>query len=597
MKKCMFVVTLVSLGLLVGQAGAQDSKPWPMWEFETDGDLEGWRAATNGQISADVKDGALVVDVVANAGDPWIWGPESGPHEAESVTGFLAKMRHTADPTGGGGRQFFIFPIGPHQFISWNPPAPDPTDGVVYVDLATDPPEKWTGLIRSIRFDFSNISEPYQVEIDWIRPEGLYIRNETMAYWDFTNDKILAWDLVGNADNFNFDEQVIVDSMEYALALTGDGTAQGLSQSVKGGADMILGKRLVVMGAVNIPTDAPDTKVTVRVVEKVNGTENVTEMDVEVAAAGDYVDFTTGPFASLKAIPEVRDNVSIEVLVTAPSGKVVYLDSIFVNAMEPVRTTGWPVNCVKLAAGQAIAVDGVVSAAEYQGAQAMVINTNTAAGVDPFFPLSEHDMTNRIGGQWGATPVEDFNGVYYMMWDDEALYVAVACEDDSYQFVGPGANEGDALQFTITETPFEIEPGYLYIPTVAPAGADGNPVAQNNFPGPFIQTDLFAQAGTEVAGSVDAASQNWMVEVKIPWSAMQGDFKGDSEAQTKFPPQIGDTIGFNVVAHDYDLDDDGNPEQQLMASTHGGDWPWSPWPWKAADEASQEAMTFVGPAQ
>jgi hypothetical protein len=105
---------------------------------------------------------------------------------------------------------------------------------------------------------------------------------------------------------------------------------------------------------------------------------------------------------------------------------------------------------------------------------------------------------------------------------------------------------------------------------------------------------------TRYAGSVDEDTQNWMVEVKIPWAAMQGDFKGDKDDDGKnvFPPDLLDKIGFNIVAIDFDVDADGNPQHQVLASTHGGSWPWAPWPWALPEDATQETLTFIeAPAQ
>jgi hypothetical protein len=463
-------------------------------------------------------------------------------------------------------------------------------NGVVFIDLVTEPPERWAGLINSIRFDFSNLAEAYTVEIDWIRPESLYISNETFSLWDWADNKIADWELIGDAANFDFDEQEIVDSLNYSLALTGSGSAQGLAQPIKGAAGMELGSRIVVMGAINVPAGSWDanSKLTVRVLESSATGDHVSEINLTASEANGWVDFTTGPFTALQVPTADRSGASIEILVTSPAGKVVYLDSLFVNVLDPVRTTGWPVNCVKLAADQTITIDGVVTAEEYGGAQAIVINADTVGGVDPHSPLSIHDTLNLNPGQWGGTPVEDFSATYYVMWDDEALYVAVSCEDDTYRFVGPEAFAGDALQFTISQSPFTREVGSLFIPTVVPAGPDGSPVAANAFAGPFLQTDLFAHAMTQAAGSVDATTQNWAAEVKIPWAAMQADLGG------AVPPQIGDTIGFNVLAIDYDLDRDGNPELQVFSSTHAGNWPWAPWPFGPADEPTQETLTFVG---
>ena len=588
MKKLIQTLMFISITLHAAQAGAQVAEPWPFWEFNTNGDVEGWGPTGNGQVAGfEARDGNLVIDIVAVAGDAFVSSP-GGPYDSTAVTGFLAKMRHSIDPTGGTARQFYFFPRGAgHNNIGWNPPAKDPLNGVVYIDLVTTPPDRWAGnLINQIRYDFSNLPTAYTVEVDWIRPEGLYIQNETFNLWDFENDKIANWNLVGDAANFNFDEQEIVDSMTFSLALTGNGTAQGLGQSIKGGADMELGSRIVVMGAINVPAGSwdADSTLTVRLRESSANGDVVSDIDLAVSETDGWVDFTTGPFAALGMLAAERIEASVEILATSAVDKVVYLDSLFVNVLDPVRTTGWPVSGVKLAAGQTIAIDGVVTPEEYLGAQAIVINANTVGAVDPHSRLSIHQALNRYA--WGDTPVTDFSATYYVMWDEEALYVAVSCEDDTYQFMGPEAFAGDALQFTIGPSPYTRDS--LFIPTVAPAGQDGSPVAANAFPGPFIQTDLFAHALTEFAGSVDTTTQNWTAEVKIPWDAMQADLGG------VVPPQIGDTFGFNVVAIDYDLDVDGHPQVQVFSSTHASEWPWSPWPFDTNGAPTQETLTLVG---
>lgn len=578
---------LMAICVLLLTATSWAALPWPMWEFEQDGNLEGWIRTGNGHISGfEVRDGKLVVDIIANAGDAFITSP-FGPYAADDVTGFYAKMQHSVEPSGGG-RQFFMFPAsGPFKWITWEPPVADPTDGVVYVNLfGENRPEEWKNDIGTIRFDFSNIGEAYTVEIDWIRPEGLFVENESLEYWDNVNNKILAWDPVGDQANFNFDEQGTVNTQDFALGLTGSGTEQGLGQAIKGGAGMEVDTEIFVMGAINIPADAwdADSKVTVRVREKNAGVDQVSEVDVDVSAANDWVEFASDPL-KLQLEAAARTDTVVEVLVTSASGKVVYLDTIFVNAVAPPKTPGWPVNCVKLAAGQEIVIDGVVTPAEYQGVQPMVINANTSWNVeDPYMPRYLHQM---LGGNWGNTGTDDFSATYFMMWDDSALYVAVSCADDNYQFAGPNANNGDALQFTITATANERNyDSKMYIPTIAPRGMSGQAVAQNNLPGPFIQTDLFAHAGTQFAGSVNDATQDWMVEVKIPWTALQ-----EGLGTGVFPPSVFDQIGFSVITIDYDVDFDGNPELHSIGSTHPGDWPWSPWPW--SEDNTQETMTFI----
>jgi len=62
---------------------------------------------------------------------------------------------------------------------------------------------------------------------------------------------------------------------------------------------------------------------------------------------------------------------------------------------------------------------------------------------------------------------------------------------------------------------------------------------------------LFAE-GTEVAVAVDAASQGWTVEVKIPWATIDTGF-----SDPNILPGFGDESDFSVVAIDKDIDETG----------------------------------------
>ena len=62
----------------------------------------------------------------------------------------------------------------------------------------------------------------------------------------------------------------------------------------------------------------------------------------------------------------------------------------------------------------------------------------------------------------------------------------------------------------------------------------------------FLGVKAASIIGTKV-GCVGHLCQDWMVEVRIPWSAMQGDFVTDV-----FPPNVGDSVGFSVLGIDYD---------------------------------------------
>ena len=264
---------------------------------------------------------------------------------------------------------------------------------------------------------------------------------------------------------------------------------------------------------------------------------------------------------------------------------------------------GWPINCVKLRAGQTITIDGVVTAAEYDGAQPVVINANTATGIDPYQPQYRHQMFGApfLPNQWRDTSLDDFSATYYVMWDDEALYVAVSVQDDSYQ--GRDRFEsvnyaGDTLQFTISATPYDSHAPSLYIPTIAPRSkTTGRAVAnRHGRSDAFIKKDLFGDPCDPAlyAGSVNDETQDWMVEVKIPWRLMTGDFAGDlvngdadGNNRDVFPPQLQDQIGFNIIAADSD-EVGGQAKMQFFATNHVGAWPW-----KFVGDKTQETLTFI----
>jgi hypothetical protein len=240
--------------------------------------------------------------------------------------------------------------------------------------------------------------------------------------------------------------------------------------------------------------------------------------------------------------PDERGHLSVQLFSQMPQGEPIYLDDVFVTveAVEPV--SAWPVNSVRLADGQEIVIDGNVSAEEYAGAQVLVLNAETLTAEDTYFEAVIH--AGQLSDQATETSLEDFNATYYFMWDDTYFYAAVSAQDDNYSFVGPSPNSSDALQFVFGQTAEEEVTANMYIPTVAPDDGSGNPLAKNDFDG-WITRDIMAQA--EYAGSVDPNTQDWTVEVKIPWSAMQGDFETDV-----FPPNVGDSIGFSLLGIDYD---------------------------------------------
>jgi len=264
---------------------------------------------------------------------------------------------------------------------------------------------------------------------------------------------------------------------------------------------------------------------------------------------------------------------------------------------------GWPINCVKLRTGQTITIDGVVTPAEYDGAQPVVINTHTATGIDPYQPRCRHQMFGApfLPNQWRDTSLDDFSATYYVMWDADALYVAVSVQDDSFQ--GRDSFEssnyaGDTLQFTISATPYDSHAPSLYIPTIVPRSkTTGRALANKHGRGDaFIKKDLFGDPcePSVYAGSVNDETQDWMVEVKIPWRVMTGAFAGDlvngdadGNNRDVFPPQLQDQIGFSIIAADAD-EGGGRAQLQFFATTHVGAWPW-----KFIGGKTQETLTFI----
>jgi len=215
---------------------------------------------------------------------------------------------------------------------------------------------------------------------------------------------------------------------------------------------------------------------------------------------------------------------------------------------------GWPVNCVRLSPGQTITLDGVVTPQEYDGAQAFIINGQTVDAPDLYLPY----VHNAKSAADDNPSLEDFSVTYYFMWDDEFLYVAATATDDNNQQYGTTPNHMDCLQFCLAASPQETVQNQIYIPTVAPADQNGNILAKTDF-GNFILAQVAEQS--EIAGGVDPDTQDWVIEMAIPWDNMIGDFnadlaKGDSDGNGRnvFPPLFGDVVGF--VAFGIDVDSD-----------------------------------------
>ena len=234
-------------------------------------------------------------------------------------------------------------------------------------------------------------------------------------------------------------------------------------------------------------------------------------------------------------------------------GLIIVLCLILTNAAR-CDDPGWPVNCVKLSPGQTITIDGVVTPNEYNGAQELIINKQTLDAPDLHLPY----VHNGSSSADDDPSLEDFSVTYYFMWDDQFLYVAATATDDINQQYGTTPNHMDCLQFCLAASPQEQDRSQIAIPTVAPADGNGNILAKTDF-GNWLPAQVAEES--EIAGGVDPDTQDWVLEMAIPWDNLIGDFsadlaKGDSDGNGRnvFPPYPGDVVGF--VAFGIDVDSD-----------------------------------------
>jgi hypothetical protein len=125
-------------------------KPQSDWQFNTDGDLEGWTA--NGYLKVDVKDGLLLGE--ATGPDPVLQGP-GVQIEADRIQCLTIRMRSDSDDhaqlfwstatssiSEGNSLRFKVIGDGQlHDYV---------------LDLTNSP--QWRGLVTSLRFDPSTKS-------------------------------------------------------------------------------------------------------------------------------------------------------------------------------------------------------------------------------------------------------------------------------------------------------------------------------------------------------------------------------------------------------------------------------------------------------
>jgi hypothetical protein len=590
--------------MLILIAGAYGS------EFNDNGNFERWAAE---QATLDVNDGKLVVTTPAASNTPRLSSSPGVPYDASVVTGMYAKMRMSVAHTDFAENdltrtqlRFFNSEDGVANVKFLPPEDPNQAD-VVFIDLSDQ--LDWQGMVDVFYFDLPRRApNDFQIEFDWIRLEGLYLKNESFEYWDNENDKIAGWTAsaaYGFPDPMDPNQ---VNLRDYAAAVTGTGNSESITQDIRDGLTLPEGQRMLVEAALLVPADAAGTEVVVHVAEQGQDGQWTTGAAVAVDTSDDYS--VTSSEVTLALEPADRTGLRVEVSIMSPAGAVVYLDDIFIAALPALREPavdakqGWPVNCVKLSAGQEITIDGVVTPEEYVGAQAIVINAETAYGIDPYDPNYTHAMqlgANANKAFWQRTSLEDFNGTYYVMWDDENLYVACSVQDDVYAYDGPTPNKSDCLQFIITAGIYDTVKPNMYIPTIAPADATGNLQAESVFnPANYFDYPIFQETEVLVAGMVDADTQDWTVELKIPWVVLVGDFPGDlvkgdldGNGRDVFPPVVGDTIGFAIMVKDHD-----GPGQNFLSGTHPGFWPWQHGGRMTPDGVqTQEALTFVAAPQ
>ncbi|MHC4228324.1 MAG: DOMON domain-containing protein [Planctomycetota bacterium] len=525
------------------------------WEFNTPGDTEGWPTPNAERITYfDVNDGSLLLDFPAGTFDPYFFSAP-GPYYAENVGGVAVRMKWTGDDADRQKAQHaaYWFPVeGGHGSKGWSIPAIGEWF-VAYINTGG----LWEGWINNFRLDFGHYDSLVLVDIDWIRFYDEYITNNGFG------TSLEPWTKQGAGDISAFslatDQKV---SGETSLGIEGLGSDKfhAVAQTVEEWDRIPKGAALTLRGTYYVPADSWDENsvLWLRVKEYDGNVENLT-----AALTTPVLDAWTPFEYTLETVyePEDRTTIQVQLFSKTPLGKMIYVDDVFLTVVAaeqaPEHEFTWPVNSVKLADGQQITIDGQVSAAEYAGAQALVFNAETVAGPDPYFEGVTH--AGQLHGQATETSLDDFNGTYYFMWDDTHFYAAVSAQDDNYSFVGPFPNSSDTLQFVFGQTTAEAAASNMYIPTIAPDDGTGSPFAKSDFGG-WINKDIMAQS--EYAASVDPATQDWTVEVKIPWTAMQGDFAADV-----FPPNVGDSVGFSVLAIDYD---DGG----LGWFAANGDFPW-----------------------
>lgn len=351
---------------------------WPYhkshFEFNTPGDHEGWRPSgapgerfTFFDVNVvDVNDGgvgALLLDFPAGTFDPFITGPP-GPFHTNRISGVAARMRFSgteADRVLPQHWAYWFYAAGGNDRAKYQIPVADEWF-VTYI------PCDWSNWITRFRLDFGHYAGITLLDIDWIRPYGHYLSNN-----GFT-DNLDDWG--GGTESITLsDEQVC--SAPTALQIQGAGRIHAAAQPLEKWDSIAQGAEVTVRGVYYVPSETwdPSGLIWFRINEY-NGTrENMSPSEAGAPAALDrWVPFEE----TITTIhtPEARTHLTVQLFSNAPAGTVIYVDDVFaeVIASSEPEAAAWPVNCVKVAPGQTITIDGTVSAAEYAGAQALILN-------------------------------------------------------------------------------------------------------------------------------------------------------------------------------------------------------------------------------
>ncbi len=199
-------------------------------------------------------------------------------------------------------------------------------------------------------------------------------------------------------------------------------------------------------------------------------------------------------------------------------------------------------------------VDGVINAAEYAGADEIVINHfNGVYNGNDDWTIGDHD--------WNA----------WVIHDDEAIYVAVSVTDDLV--VTDSATAGSEDGSTWNDDSVEI-----FID--ADASGDRGRSAESIYEGQYVLTANGAWRDVEANNPFFDENGDWFAATSMTDTGFQVEFKIVKEYLV-VNPEDGSTIGFDIAVND----DDSlatQPKTQLM------------WNGRAHNESSYGELTLAG---